>query len=584
MTRLLAPRSLLLLAAALLNGCAASGQTPTSAPANATGPAGLERGGPFGTYLSGRFAQSQADTQGAADRLLAVFRQEQDQPEVLARAFTAALLDGRPEAVALARRLPDNQSAQLLLIGAEVEARRFEQAESRIRALPRGGPAQLLQPMLLAWALQGRGQTDAALAVLRPLVETGRLRGLFALQLALLADMANRPREAERAIRAALADGITGAPHTLLLAAGILARAGRAADGEALLADLGAGLSDMAMTVADPAQRQAVMARQIVTTPAQGMVEAHLALVSVLAAARQGGGQAGGPNATEGPLILARLALRLDPENAAALLLLSELYRSARHPATALAVLDGVPAGDPLAPAAVLRRASLLDQLDRTAEAEARLASLADAHPAAPQPRARLGDIRRGRSRFAEAVTAYDAAITRLPSQVPDQAWPLLYARGIAHERSDRWPLAEADFQAALRLAPEQPLVLNYLAYSWVEQRRNLPEARRMLERAVELRPDDGNIVDSLGWALFQMGDIQGAVRWLERAVELEPRNSVINDHLGDAYWAAGRPAEARFQWRRALGQEPEPQEIPKIEAKLRDGLPAAASATARPN
>jgi Flp pilus assembly protein TadD len=123
---------------------------------------------------------------------------------------------------------------------------------------------------------------------------------------------------------------------------------------------------------------------------------------------------------------------------------------------------------------------------------------------------------------------------------------------------------------------------MNYLAYTWVEQGKDLPEARRMLERAVELRPNDGNIVDSLGWALFRLGDLPGALRWLERAVELEPRNSVINDHLGDAYWAVGRQQEARFQWRRALGLDPEPADLAKIEQKLRDGLPTPPAATAQ--
>ena len=116
-------------------------------------------------------------------------------------------------------------------------------------------------------------------------------------------------------------------------------------------------------------------------------------------------------------------------------------------------------------------------------------------------------------------------------------------------------------------------LVLNYLAYSWVELGQNLPEARRMLERAVELRPNDGNIADSLGWALFKLGDIPGAVRWLEKAVELESQSSVINDHLGDAYWAQGRRREALFQWRRALVLGPEGDEGPKIEGKIANGL-----------
>jgi tetratricopeptide (TPR) repeat protein len=308
-----------------------------------------------------------------------------------------------------------------------------------------------------------------------------------------------------------------------------------------------------------------------VASAVEGMAEAKLALAGAL---RQGGsGEAG--------LILARLALRLRPNFAPTLLLVADHYAEERHPEAALAVLEGIPAGDPLARVATLRRAAYLERLDRVEEAAAVLRGLSADAPEAAQPGARLGDMLRSRTRFAEAAAAYDEAVARLGTPGPTD-WPLLYARAISYERSGNWPKAEADFQAALALSPEQPYVLNYLAYTWVEKGQNLAEARRMLERAVELRPNDGNIVDSLGWALFKLGDIPGAVRWLERAVELEPRNSVINDHLGDAYWAAGRQREAQFQWRRALGLEPEAAEVPKIEAKLRDGLPPGAATAQR--
>jgi tetratricopeptide (TPR) repeat protein len=562
-------RRVALLAAALLSACGAAGRPVPATPAATPGPA--EAGGVFGNYLAGRLAQSETDTRIAADRLLETLRRDPDQPEVLGRAFMAALLDGRPDALRLARRLPDNQAAALLLIGAEAQAGRWERAESRIRALPRQGPGQLLQPLLLAWAQQGRGQTDAAIATLRPHADGGRLRGIHALHLALIADLAGRPREAERAIRTALAESPEPPLRLLQLAAGLLARTGKEAEGLRLLEGVGRGLGDLGIAAGTEAGRRAMIAGRGVASAVEGMAEAQLALAAALR--QQGAGEAA--------LILARLSLRLRPNFTPSLLLVADQYAEERHPDTALGVLEQVPATDPLAKVAALRRAAMLERLDRVEEAEAALRRLSAEVPAAPQPAARLGDMLRARSRFAEAATAYDEAIGRLGTPGPAQ-WPLLYARGIARERAGNWPGAEADFQAALTLSPEQPYVLNYLAYTWVEMGRNLPEARRMLERAVELRPNDGNIVDSLGWALFKLGDAPGAVRWLERAVELEPRNSVINDHLGDAYWAAGRQREAQFQWRRALGLEPEAAEVPKIEAKLRDGLPPGAATAQR--
>jgi len=141
-------------------------------------------------------------------------------------------------------------------------------------------------------------------------------------------------------------------------------------------------------------------------------------------------------------------------------------------------------------------------------------------------------------------------------------------------ERSKQWERAEADFLGALELEPEQPFVMNYLAYSWVEQHRNLDNAKSMLVRAVELRPNDGYIVDSLGWVYYRLGEYEAAVPQLERAVELRPQDPVINDHLGDALWRIGRRNEARFQWRRALSLEPEADQVPSIEGKLSSGLP----------
>jgi tetratricopeptide (TPR) repeat protein len=559
----------LLLAAALLSGCGAAGSPAPATTAATTSAA--EPSGVFGAYLSGRFAQTETDTRAAADRLLDALRRDPDQPEVINRAFVASLLDGRPEALRLARRLPDNQAAALLLVGAEAQSGRWDRAEQRIRALPRQGPSAVLSPLLLAWAQQGKGQTDQAIATLRPLAEGGRLRGIHALHLALVADLAGRTREAERYARMALAETPDASLRLIQLAGGILARAGREAEALRLVEGLSRGLGDFAVIAGTEAGRRSLISGRGVASAVEGMAEAKLALAAALR----------GQGAGEAALVLARLSLRLRPNFVPTLLLVAEHYSEERHPDTAFAVLETVPAADPLARVAALRRAAMLDRMDRVDEAEAALRALAEEAPEAPQPFARLGDMLRARNRFPEAATAYDEALTRIGTpQAAD--WPLLYARGIANERAGRWPRAEADFQKALELSPEQPYVLNYLAYTWVEQGKNLPEARRMLERAVELRPNDGNIVDSLGWALFKLGDLPGAIRWLERAVELESRNSVINDHLGDVYWAAGRRNEALFQWQRALRTDPEPADIPKIEAKIRDGLPTPPAATAQ--
>ncbi|MBW6401681.1 tetratricopeptide repeat protein [Roseomonas sp. HJA6] len=557
MTRSPAPRRLTFLAFALLTACAAadgsggqSGFTPS--PSNA-----------FGAYLAGRFATSESDTRVAADAMLAALRADPNQPEVVERAFIATLLDGRSEAVRLARRLPDNTLAAMLIAGTDAQAGRWDRAEQRIRTLPRQGVAQLLQPLLLAWTLQGKGQTEQALTLLRPLSETGRLRTLYAMHAALIADLAGRPREAERFARISIGDNQPMTLRLVQIAGGILARGGREEDADRLLEAYTRNQEDLVLSASPEAQRSLLTTRAV-ASPVEGMAEAYLALAGSLR----------GQGAAEFSLALTRLSLRLRPSFTPALLLASDALADERQYEAALRLLNEIPGDDPLAGLAGLRKAAVLERLDRTDEAAAQLNAIAAAFPASSQPYARLGDLMRSRQRWPEAVAAYSEAIRRV--QAPTAAhWPLFYARGVALERAGDWPAAEADFRRALEVSPEQPYVLNYLGYTWVERGEHLAEARRMLERAVALRPQDGNIADSLGWALYKMGDLQGAIRWLERAVELEARNSVINDHLGDAYWSAGRQREAQFQWRRALALGPEGDEGPKIEAKLRSGLPA---------
>ena len=166
---------------------------------------------------------------------------------------------------------------------------------------------------------------------------------------------------------------------------------------------------------------------------------------------------------------------------------------------------------------------------------------------------------------------------------VTARQWRLFYSRGIALERSQQWPRAETDLRRALELEPEQPLVLNYLGYSWIDQGQHLDQALKMVERAVALRPNDGYVVDSLGWAHYRLGNYAEATHNLERAIELVPEDPTINDHLGDAYWRRPGAATRRaIKWRRALQFKPDADDAAKIEVKLEHGVdkPQALSTT----
>ena len=273
-------------------------------------------------------------------------------------------------------------------------------------------------------------------------------------------------------------------------------------------------------------------------------------------------------------LIYLNLSLFARPDFDLAHYLIADIHERQNRHEEAIVAYSAIAPSSPLKREAEIQAALSLDSLDRADEAKERLDGLIALDPQDRTALISAGNLMRAGERFDEAIPYYDKAIAQIAD--PDQDdWRLFYFRGICFERTDQWDRAEKDFKKALELEPEQPLVLNYLGYSWIDIGTHLDEALDMVRRAVEQRPDDGYIVDSLGWAYYRLGDFERAVEELERAVELRPDDAVINDHLGDAYWRVGRLIEARFQWDHALAMEPEEAEIDKIEVKLARGLDA---------
>lgn len=534
---------------------------------DASGVSKFEPKGAFGDYMAGRLAEQQGDLDIAADRLRAALAQDAGVPEVANQAFIAAVLAGRPDAARLATGVADNAVAQLVLANRDAKNENWEQAEARFAALPRQGLTQVLRPLLIAWAQQGARRTTAALAGLQPVLEEQRFRGVMALHAALIADLGGFNGDAARLYE--VAQAAYGGLNLRLgqILASWQARQGNEEEARRTVRDMVGVNGDLAL--ARDALERDVENRQV-RNATDGLAEAYLAMAATL---RQ-------QNANDSAQALLRLALDVREDFTAARLLLADIQEGSKQSDAAAQTLAGVPPSDPLAVVVTLRRATLLDGAGQEAEATRMLEALAQEYPDRPEPLIQIGDSLRRRNRFHEAAEAYDRAVARVatPSRTN---WPLFYERGIAYERDGQWAKAEADFEYALRLAPDQPNVLNYLGYAWVEQGHEVDRARRMIERAVEQRPNDGAFIDSLGWVQLRQGDTAGALKNLERAVELQPEDPVINAHLGDALDAVGRRREAEFQWRRALNLNPEPADQARIEGKLREAEATPATRTA---
>jgi tetratricopeptide (TPR) repeat protein len=532
---------------------------------------------PFGAYLAGRHAQQIRDYQAAAAWFEDALRADPHAPELITRTFLMEVSEGhfdRARALAESELKFDSNDAiaELVLLIERVQNGDRAGAINRADALPEDGVHRFVRPLARAWTHVAVGDIAGADAALQEFDKFNGFAPLKQFQLGLIYDFAGRADLAEENFKKALdASGQLNWRLTDAMA-NFYQRHGREDEAEALyrrFVEDNAG-SELAESVL--ASRPAGPQPPLIGSAKDGLAEALFDLASVV----------NQPETLDLALLYARCALELRPHMVLAQLLLADVLSAENKPEASLAILAGIPRTSPYWWSARLRVAANLEMLDRTDEAITQLKEMAAEAPTRAGADMQLGDLLRGKKRFTEAVDAYDEAIRRSEAAGMPARWALYYSRGIALERSGQWNRAEADLRHALELKPDQPLVLNYLGYSWIDRGENLERGLKMIEKAVELRPEDGYIVDSLGWAHYRLGDYSSAVQYLEKAIELVPEDPTINDHLGDAYWQSGRPVEARYQWRRALQFGPQDDEIKPIQAKLDGGAVPTAGAAPR--
>jgi tetratricopeptide (TPR) repeat protein len=495
-----------------------------------------------GAFLCGRVAMAEGKYDVAARNFLIAFDAEPANSTIGRQALAANLLAGRPFAATIARAVaharPADPLAQSVLAGIEAQHGNWPAAALHYASMSPEAVFGIMQQKLVAWAQFGAGRTDALRALLGPQTVSGQLGGITLLQEALMADLSNRPALAQKLFRAARADLGPGDFALARAMASLLARQGREAEAAQILA--AADIAGLHLGLSAANLRQS-MAQRPIAGATDGIGNLYVAFALL---ARQNAA----PQLAD---LLLRLALTLRPDNTVARLLAAQSLAASGQGAAALAMLAPVAGHDTLAPSVLLMRANLLAHMGRIEEALPLLAALQSALPDRPEPFEAQGDMLRDAHRDAAAAVAYGDALARLGTA--DPARPrCLYGRGLAEERAGHWPAAEADFLAALDIAPDDPVLLAHLGIAWLDHGESPARARKMISRAATLRPTDARIIDSLGEAELRQGDAEAAVRTLQHAVELTPDDAAGNSHLGDAYAAAGRLLEARYQWDRA--------------------------------
>lgn len=518
-----------------------------------------------GSFLAGQFAQSHADWSNASDYFARVLDVTPHEADIQRRVMSLDMGSGHyDKAVAIAQQLIKSKDgdvtlARLISALSSFKAGQYDAALTEIQEFQNDNLGIAVLPLLRIWADAGRGKVNLdALKDSPSLLYQAVLVAAYAKdketlsQLAKAYDFTKTPTPIARLedIAAIFAsynekEEAKGIYRTLMMA--IPERASfydsqlKTLEGESSLPPL-----------------------KEIATPQVALSEALSDMARLLSNGYQ-----------DSARLFAHMALYLNADNSLALELLAQiaadngLYQEATG---FLSRIDTTNAPDKQVQI-TRQTAQLLVESGQTEEAIRILQDLADKQNNI-EAQIQIGDIHRNAGDYPQALKAYDAAYEMLDHKITAKYWDLSFARGMTHERLKNWDQAEKDLQTALLYEPDQPYVLNYLGYSWADKGTNLDKAAEMIEKAVRLKPDDGAIVDSLGWVYFRMGRFEKAVKTLEQAVELAPTEAEINDHLGDAYWRVGRKSEARFQWKRAASFSKDEAVTSTLENKVEYGLP----------
>ncbi len=527
-----------------------------------------EQAGFAGNFLSSRFAKSQKDLLKASELADETLKISPKDESLLMEAIRVHVLAGNIEkAQNLVEKLPPlaqrDPMPALLLMLKDVDAAKFDEAKKRLSGSGHTGLLAVIKPAMDAWiTLAAQHDKPPVPSLKQAIDQSGFFAPFLQYQQSLMYDVVGMRSLALKHMQASVSEPESSPYRVVEMLVRMHLEAGDEKKARALAEKFNRSNPDAVFSVALPEKGAPKLSKEI-NDARSGLAELFFTTASILFE----------EDFSPETLAYLRLALHLRPNFPPAQFMLAHAYEQQREFQRAITVYDSIQSGNAFYERGQLRKALNLEALGKTKEASALLDRWLQQHPGDISAYITKGDMLREQKRYEDAAVIYSQVIDKLKAPKRHH-WPVFYTRGICYERTQQWAKAEADFEKALALEPNQPDVLNYLAYSWLTMGKNLQKAREYLKIAVSARPDDAHIVDSMGWAHYIAGDFEKASEYLERAVDLRPDDAAINDHLGDAYWRLGRVIEARYQWKRALGNKPDDELAGQLKQKISSGLP----------
>lgn len=530
--------------------------------------------GGYGDYLTAYYAALTDDNNVSACLYNNVLLTNESNKNLRQRAFYQSVLAGNSLAVPLAKLEKNDAIAALILANDAIINGKWQDALSYFQQMPPDSFSHITYPLLQAWSLYATGQKNKAFALLNRGARNTPLGALYLLHAGVMQSLDKNDKEAGHLFNQAYTH-FSGADLFLTEAYGNwLLRHNRTGKAEAMIDSLVKNLPALTVSKIDLRHN---LQQLPVQNPQQAVAHVYLAMASLIQQElssqpydenneRQ---KLGNKVALHTQKIFLQFALKLDPNLSAAKMMLSGVLTQQKHPNLAKEVLLPIPTNDPLKTVMQLRLAQLDILLNANDQANKTLKTLLVIYPNSPDILQVLGDAYFDHHDYKEATITYDKVIDLNKQNLTPNDWSLFFSQAIAYEKLKQWSKSEEYLKQALALAPNEPILLNYLGYSWVVRKQNLQEAQKILQKAVDIAPDEGAIRDSLGWAMLMNKHLPDAIKQLELASETIPQDPELNYHLGVAYWQAGRHQEAINQWNIALTCSPTPEDAKLIHNAL---------------
>jgi tetratricopeptide (TPR) repeat protein len=521
-----------------------------------------------GNYLAAQVAADAKDTDVAVQYYADALKQDPGNSQMTEKLLQLYVTSGQlTEAENLAQDVLNFNSqhrlARMVLGLKDLRNGKTEDARAHFAESAYTPVGELTSSLLAAWSYAVDGSLNAALTELEKLNSNESFANFKSFHTALIADVLASDVRADAAYKAAYAEAGTSLRVTQAYG-NFLERKGRAKEAQDVYrAFLSGSEGNQLVSEALARAEKGGVPRAFVSNASAGAGEALFSLAAAM----------NDEQSIDVAQIYAQLALAMTGDKPVTLTLLGDIQAGTRNYQAAIETYDAIASDSVLRSNAETEIAINLQRMEKPAEAEQRLRAVVAKEPKNYDVLVTLANLLRNNENYKDAEAVYSQALA-LVEKPERQHWSVFYYRGITRERLKTWPLAEADFRKALELSPDESSVLNYLGYSLVDMNQKLDEAIDMIKKAVEAKPNDGYIVDSLGWAYYQLGNFEEAVVHLERAVDLRAGDPIISEHLGDAYWRVDRKLEAKFQWQHAKDNKPEPEDLKRIEDKLMRGMP----------